>query len=96
MLLYWVAWYGQAPHDSGVRTTNKLVEKKSARELLALNLRLMRVRKNITQEGLAMAAGVNKNYISQIESRTRAVSIDIVDRLAHALGTSAAALLADE
>ncbi len=43
-----------------------------------------------------MAAGVNKNYISQIESRTRAVSVDIVDRLAHALGTSAAALLADD
>ena len=69
---------------------------KTAREVLALNIRLLRVRRDITQEQLALEAGINKNYVSQIESGARAVSIDIVEKLAHALETSVASLLLDE
>ena len=76
-----------------MKKTTKPVKSKTARELLALNLRLMRVRRGITQEQLAMEAGVNKNYISQIETASRAVSVDIVDKLARALDIPVATLL---
>ena len=43
-----------------------------------------------------MESTVNKNYISQIESATRAVSVDIMDKLARALEIPVAALLSDD
>jgi len=79
-----------------VKKTKNFAKSRSARELLALNLRLLRVRRDITQEQLAVDAGVNKNYISQIESAGRAVSVDIIDKLARALDVPVAALLIDE
>ena len=78
-----------------MKKTIRPAKPKSARELLALNLRLLRVRKNVTQEQLAHDARVNPGYISQIETGTRAVSIDIVERLALSLGVTVAALLTD-
>ena len=78
-----------------MKKTIRPAKPKSARELLALNLRLLRVRKNITQEQLAHDAGVNPGYISQIETGTRAVSIDVVEKLAGALGVAIAVLLTD-
>ena len=79
-----------------MKKTKNSAKSKSARELLALNLRVLRVRRDITQEQLAMESTVNKNYISQIESATRAVSVDIMDKLARALEIPVAALLSDE
>lgn len=58
---------------------------KSARELLAVNLRLLRAARNLTKEELANLAGIDRGYVGQIESMARAVSVDIVDRLAYAL-----------
>ena len=78
-----------------MKKTNKAAKSKDARELLALNLRLLRVRNDITQEQLAMEAGINASYISQIESASRAVSIDILDKLARALKIPVATLLVD-
>ena len=60
--------------------------KLSARHLLALNIRLHRVRKDWTQEELAHRAEVSVGYVSQIENETRAVSVDVVQKLADALG----------
>lgn len=65
----------------------------SARQLLAANLRKERVRLNLSQEGLAGAAGVSQTYVSQIESSQRAVSIDVIEALAEALEIEIADLL---
>ncbi len=78
-----------------MKKTKTSAKSKSARELLALNLRILRVKGDITQDQLAHESGVNKNYISQIETESRAVSIDIVEKLANALGVAIAVLLAD-
>lgn len=78
-----------------MKKTNRPAKSKTARELLALNLRLNRVKRDITQEQLAHQAGVNIGYISQIETGSRAVSIDIVEKLARGLSVPIASLLAD-
>ena len=60
-------------------------KRKSARELLAVNLRMLRAERGLTKEELANLAGIDRGYVGQIESMARAVSVDIIDRLAHAL-----------
>ncbi|MFV0345356.1 MAG: helix-turn-helix domain-containing protein [Bacteroidales bacterium] len=55
-------------------------------ELLALKLREERKRKKITQEELGKKIGVKKSYISSIENAKRNVSIEVLTRIAHALG----------
>jgi transcriptional regulator with XRE-family HTH domain len=57
----------------------------TARSLVAMNLRALRARENLTQEQLALAAQLNRSYVSQIEAEGRAVSIDVLDDLAKAL-----------
>ena len=69
---------------------------KSAREILALNLRVLRAKRDLSQEVLAFQAGINKNYVSQIESAKRAVSVDILDKIARSLQIPVADLLKDE
>lgn len=65
----------------------------SARQLLAANLRQERTRLAWSQEELAAEAGISQTYVSQMESGQRRVSIDILDRLALALGIELAELL---
>ena len=63
-------------------------KQKSARELLAVNLRILRAERGLTKEVLANLAGIDRGYVGQIESMARAVSVDIIDRLARALEVS--------
>jgi len=63
------------------------------REVLALNLRACRLAKGLSQEELAHRAEIDRTYISALERGKFAASIDVVDRLARALGVEAAALL---
>lgn len=65
----------------------------SARQLLASNLRQARTKLDWSQEQLAAEAGISQTYVSQMESAQRRVSIDILDRLALALGIELADLL---
>ena len=69
--------------------------RKSARELLALNLRVLRAERALTKEELASLAGIDRGYIGQIESKTRAVSVNIIDKLAIALDVPVARLFMD-
>ena len=57
-----------------------------AAELLAWNLRRLRVAKKLSQESLAVDADVNVSYISQLENGLENPSIGLVERLAEALG----------
>ena len=71
-----------------------LREKVSARELLAANLRRLRVERGLSQEALAELAGIHRNYLGGIERRERNVGLDNLERLARALGISLSELVA--
>jgi transcriptional regulator with XRE-family HTH domain len=63
------------------------------REILALNLRKRRQARGLSQEELADRADVDRTYVSALERSVYAAGIDVVDRLARALGVEAADLL---
>jgi transcriptional regulator with XRE-family HTH domain len=64
------------------------------RDVLALNLRRLRADQGLSQEDLADRADIDRTYISSLERSVYAAGIDVVDRLAKALGVTAAELLA--
>ena len=61
-----------------------------ARVLIARNLRRLRVASGTSQEMLALEAGIEPTYVSRLERETKPEnpSIDILERLAKALGAS--------
>lgn len=63
------------------------------RDVLALNLRRYRRQAGLSQEELSHRAGIDRTYISSLERSVYAAGIDVVDRLARALGVEAADLL---
>ncbi len=63
------------------------------REILALNLRKLRKAQGVSQEELAHRAEIDRTYVSALERQVYAAGIDVVDRLARALGVEAADLL---
>ena len=63
------------------------------RDVLAVNLRAQRRRQNLSQEELAYRAGLDRTYVSSLERGIYAATIDVVDRLARALGIQAFELL---
>lgn len=65
----------------------------SARNRLALNLRRLREELGLSQEALADRASLHRTYVGSVERGERNISIDNIERLAHALGVSAASLL---
>jgi transcriptional regulator with XRE-family HTH domain len=65
------------------------------RELLAWNMRLLRTARGLSQERLAVDAGVARGWVSQLERQKGNSSLDLLDRLAAALGVPVAALLAE-
>lgn len=64
----------------------------SGRTLLAWNLRLLRTERGLSQERLAADAGVDRAWVSELEREQGNTSIDLLDRLAAALGVPIATL----
>lgn len=60
----------------------------------AKRLRELRVERGMTQAELAAKADVTATYVSRLEAAGAAPGIDLVDKLARALGVAAADLLA--
>jgi len=56
-------------------------------------LREARLKAQMTQEGLAFAAGVHPTYISQVERGIIAPTTDRLEQLAKALGVPASTLI---
>ena len=65
----------------------------NAREVLARNLRGLRGAKGLSQETLADRAGLHRTYVGSVERCERNVSLDAIEKLAHALGVSVAGVL---
>lgn len=63
-----------------------------AQEQLGMRIKFLRAQKKWSQEDLAFAANINKNYISDLENGRRNPSLDILERIALAFGISLADL----
>lgn len=61
-----------------------------ARERIGWNLRKVRTGKRVTQENLAVDAAVDRTTISGIERGDYNASVELLDRLAKALGVDIA------
>ncbi|KKB86089.1 hypothetical protein VW29_04195 [Devosia limi DSM 17137] len=62
-------------------------------ETFGRNVRQARKDKGWTQEQLAFEAGVKRAYLSEVENGQRNVSLDVVEKLAKALGAEPGALM---
>jgi transcriptional regulator with XRE-family HTH domain len=56
------------------------------RELFAKNLRKSRQAKGLSQEELAHLANIDRTYVSSLERAVYSPSIEVLEKLAHALG----------
>ena len=55
------------------------------RALLALNLKRLRLEREISQEALAADAAVDRAYVSELERQRGNATVDLLDRLAASL-----------
>lgn len=62
---------------------------------LARNIRLARVRMNISQERLANEAGIDRTYVSSLEREKHDPTIKILKKIADVLETTPALLLTE-
>lgn len=65
----------------------------SAREALSLNMIRLRAERAWSQEELAFEAGLHRTFIAHVERQVRNISLDNIERIAHALGLQAYELL---
>lgn len=66
------------------------------RDRLRFNMRRLRQSKGWSQEEFAHEAGLHRTYVSDLERGARNPTIEVIDKLAVALGVSVGALLDDE
>jgi len=62
-------------------------------KVVGTNVRRIRKERGITQEQLALDAAIDLTYLGGIERGRRNPSVDVLGRLAEALGTEPAGLL---
>ncbi len=66
-----------------------------ARELVAWNLRRMRVAQGLAQELLAVDASVDRTYISRLERGLENPTVSVLERLSDALGVNITEMFAN-
>ena len=64
-----------------------------SRETLALNMIVLRQQRKWSQETLALEAGLHRTFIGHVERQARNISLDNIDRIAHAFGLQSWELL---
>lgn len=67
-----------------------------SRQVFAKNMRTIRRLRDISQENLAFDAEVSRAYICDVEKAKRAVSIDVMGRIAEALQVPLSDLLKEQ
>jgi transcriptional regulator with XRE-family HTH domain len=65
------------------------------REVLAKNLKRLRLAADLSQEDLAHRAEIDRTYVSSLERGRYSATVDMLERLAAVLGVKPADLLAD-
>jgi transcriptional regulator with XRE-family HTH domain len=60
----------------------------NARALVAWNLRRLRVGRSLSQENLAVDAGIDRTYVSRLERGLENPTIGVLEQLAEALGAA--------
>ena len=68
---------------------------KLLREIVAENIKAVRVRTGITQVDLAKKAKMTDVYISRVEQQAKNLTLDSVEQIAHALGVPITSLIKD-
>ena len=68
----------------------------TARKILASNLKAIRSQKNLSQESLALEAGLHRTFVAHVERGVRNISLDNIERLSIALDTTPADLLTEK
>lgn len=68
----------------------------SARKRFSESLRSVRIERGLSQEKLADLAGLHRTYVGSVERGERNISIDNMERLAHALGARLSTMLEDD
>jgi len=64
----------------------------NSRQLLAANVKKLRVAKELSQEGLAVEAKIERSHLGRIERARLDPTLAIIDRIAKALGVNIPAL----
>ncbi|MBU7440929.1 helix-turn-helix domain-containing protein [Paraburkholderia fungorum] len=64
----------------------------SARQQLASSLRRLRAERGWSQEELAARCALDRSFLAHVERGARNISIDNIEKLAHALGVKIADL----
>jgi len=57
----------------------------SARQVLAVNLRVLRAARGWSQEDLALESDLHRTFVAHVERGARNISLDNIERLANAL-----------
>jgi transcriptional regulator with XRE-family HTH domain len=66
-----------------------------ARTIIGWNLRRLRVTRALSQERLALAAGIDRAYVGRVERGSENVTIMTLEAMANALGVPVAELLTE-
>ena len=69
------------------------MDPRDLRQAFAANLRRLRHAKGVSQEDLAYEADVNRTYVSKLEKGVSYPGLEIIAKLANALGVEPAELL---
>lgn len=67
----------------------------NGRELVARNLRRLRVERGISQEQLAADTSIDRAHLGGLERKVENPSVDLLDRLANHLGVPLAAFFVE-
>lgn len=65
----------------------------AARALLAENVARLRAERGMSQEALALEAGLHRTFVAHVERQARNISLDNIERLAMALNVPVGELL---
>jgi two-component system response regulator len=74
---------------------NEAVEKIAIEKQLGISVKNWRTRLGLPQDALALRAGLQRSYISDVERGSRNVSLKSIEKLADALGISVLTLFSD-